>query len=161
MKEKVQSEAGQLLSSFLIFGQNPRLKAKQSSCLLKKNCVLQRYHLALNSMIITKIHLPSGASIDIIIVMHKENEFFFVTRQFQHQKKKHFLQIEDASLSKLLKNKTSDGESKLCKLYPHLQYLPYFALFAGKNFCERGNLWLNFLISMRILTNFFQSILRE
>ena len=159
MKEKVQPEAWQFLSSFLIFGQNPRLKAKQSSCLLKKNCVLQRYHLALNSMIITKIHLPSGASVDIIII-HKENES--VTRQFQHQKKKHFLQIGDACLSKLLKNKsTSDGTCKLCKLYPHLQYLPYSALFAGTNFCERGNLWLNFLISMRILTNFFQSILRE
>ena len=33
LKEKVLSEAGQLLRSCLIFGQNLRLKAKQPSCL--------------------------------------------------------------------------------------------------------------------------------
>ena len=33
LKEKVQSEAGQLLGNCLIFGQNVTLKAKQPSCL--------------------------------------------------------------------------------------------------------------------------------
>ena len=39
LKEKVQSEAGQMLRNCLFFGQNLRLKAKQPNCLLKK-CVL-------------------------------------------------------------------------------------------------------------------------